>query len=66
MGLGFIVLAGPMERREYTIVGGLLCLLALGAVFTPHASWALVVGIGGAAILWGCYVVQLRAVRSGL
>jgi hypothetical protein len=66
VGLGFIALAGPMERREYTIVGGLLCLLALGAVFTPHASWALVVGIGGAAILWGCYVVQLRAVRSGL
>jgi hypothetical protein len=67
VGLAFVALAMPMKTPALVFVGGSLCLFALGVVFAvARGSWAPVLGLGGAAILWVCYVIQLRLVLSEL
>ena len=68
VGLHFFALAGPMELPSHRIPGTLLLVLALGTIVAvpSHQSWGVVVGLGSALILWGCYALRLREVVSAL
>jgi hypothetical protein len=68
VGLHFFALAGPMQLPSHRIPGALLVLLAGGTIVAvpSHESWAVVVGLGSALILWGCYALRLRDVLSAL
>ena len=67
VGLHFVALARPMETPTHWIVGGLMVLFAFGAVMTaPRQSWAAVIGLGNAAILWGCYTLRIRFVSHAV
>ena len=68
VGVHFFALAGPMQLPSHRIPGALLLALGIGtiAAVPSHQSWAVVVGLGSALILWGCYALRLREVLSGL
>ena len=68
VGLHFFALAGPMEMPSHRIVGGLMCLVALVTIIAvpSHQSWAVTVGFGNAAILWGAGMLRFQLVRRSL
>jgi MFS family permease len=68
VGLHFFALAGPMQLPSHRIPGALLLLLALVTMIAvpSHQMWAVVIGLGNALILWGCYALRLREVLSAL
>ena len=57
-----------MQLLSHRIPGALMLLLALGTMIAvrSHQTWGPVVGLGNALILWGCYALRLREVRSAL
>lgn len=68
VGLHFFALAGPLDLPSHRIPGALLLLLALVTMVAvpSHQTWAVVIGLGNALILWGCYALRLREVLLGL
>jgi hypothetical protein len=67
VGLHFLALAGPMEMPTHWIVGGAIWLFAFGVVvMIPRGSWAVLIGLGNAVILWTCYVIELRVVLAAV
>jgi hypothetical protein len=65
VGVHFFALAGPMHLPSHRMAGGLLIALAIASIPAGGLS-PIVVGFGGAAILWGCYALRLREVVSAL
>jgi hypothetical protein len=66
VGIHFMALAGAFETPSHWTVGGLMCVLALGAVLSvaDHAMWGVILGFGNAVILWGSGVVRIQRVMS--
>jgi len=66
VGLHFFVLAKPMEFPSYVVVGGLLCLVAVGVpLAAPAGDWTPLVGLSSAAILWVAALHRLHEVLEG-
>ena len=68
VGLHFFAIAGPMDMPSHRIPGALLLLLGLGTMLAvpSHQLWPVVVGLGSALVLCGCYALRLREVQSAL
>lgn len=67
VGLHFFALARPMELPSHWMVGGLMCLIAVGTVAAvPQENWGPVVGLGCAATLWVFSAHRLHEVQSAL
>jgi uncharacterized protein DUF7010 len=67
VGLHFFALARPMKLPSHWVVGGLICLVAVGTVLAvPTGYWGPVVGLGNAAILWVASAHRLHEVQSAL
>jgi len=62
VGLHFLALAGPMRMPSQRIPGALMIVLAVAtmAAVPSRTQWGVVIGLGNALILWGCYALRLR------
>ena len=74
VGLHFLPLASLFKVRVYTLTGVALSLLAVGALlallfgvtFGNLYTWSVIVGLGGAGVLWLTSLFNLAKVRQAL